>query len=635
MPYTQTNVPDVPAELVEPRSGIIIERPTGEKQWEFWQHQITDHLDWLCGEGEHKNPNGHRTWKHNIKLARGQHWSEQVQSSDEVGRPADLIEDHVTVSHISLHIENLVSFLTQTDPYFKGRGRRPGDEDSAKAQEAVLNYYWRELDFITELKKCVRDYCTIGHMIARTDWHSRQEIEFQRPDKSKDPAATTNYNPYIRPEAPGFRRVNPFTFLIDRSTPTYDLKGARWCGEIIAKPLQDIISDKRYDSAVRKQIKSGQEHVTTLEQHLANYSSADGFFYGGMDQDESHDQIGLLIEVWDKRFRMRYVFAMGVTKPLIEEAWPYDHLDDFPYEFANFIPVPNEIYGLSHPHIAGQAQLLLDRLLTKMALHARKHNPMYLVPEGTFDDDQKRLFLQNEDGGLVEHKPGKKPEPLELAQLPYDLQTFVQVIKGEMNELMNTDALHRGGALPSRTSAQEIEARQQLHGMKLADHAATIDHFVRNIARQILQHIKANLQQDMFVSIAGREGTLYRKLSLEDIKAEVDIDLESSSREIITPAVEREQRMTLLQTLSALAQSGVPIQIDWNELLKQVLSTFDGVEADRIFPPMAAAPAPINPEFVQGGGEGGGAPNAPAPQPPPTEVNLAQSARQQFAPGGA
>lgn len=627
-----------PDELRDPNSGIIIERPTGPAQYRLWHATIDDHLEWLCGRSEHVNPNGHATWRNNIRLARGQHWAEQMANSEGLNSGADLIEDHVTVSHISIHIENLVAFLTQNDPFFKGRGRRPQDIDSAKAQEAVLNYFWRELQFTSELKKCVRDYATIGHMVARTDWFSRDELLLARPDKSKDPEATTNYNSYVRPEHPGFRRVNPFTFLIDRATPTYDLKGARWCGEIIARPIADIISDGRYDKGVRAKIKSGEEKVRTLEQHLSTYEGGEGFFQGTEDDSSYNDQIGLLVEIWDKRFRTRYVFAMDVEKPLVEEPWPYGYLDDFPYEFANFIPIPNEIYGLSHPHIAGQAQLLLDRVLTKMALHARKHNPMYVADKGALDEDEVQKLINNEDGAVVFREPGKKVEPLQLAQLPYDLQAFMQIIKGEMNELMNTDALHRGGALPSRTSAQEIEARQQLHGMKLSDHAATIDNFVRNIARQILQHIKTGLQQPMWVSIAGRVGTLYQQVSPEDVKADIDIDLESSSREVVTPAVEREQRMTMLQTLTqmvpALAQAGVPLNINWNELLKQVLSTFDGVETDRVFPEMAAPPTPISPEYVAEAAAGNtpGPGNAPAPEAPPTGVNLEQSARQQQQP---
>ena len=619
-------------ELRDERSGILVERPTGPAQYRMWARRIDDFLEWSCGRGEACNPNGHATWRNNIRLARGEHWAEQLDNSEGLNAGAELIDDRVTVSHISLHIENLVAFLAQNDPYFKCKGRRPQDVDSAKAQEAVLNYFWRELRYTSELKKCIRDYATIGHMVARTDWHSQEELDFQRPDKTKDPEATTNYNPYIRRQRPGFRRVNPFTFLLDRTTPTYDLKGARWCGELIARPLADIVADGRYNKTVCRHIRNGAEQVRTLREHLTQYDDGGEGLLGEMDaQDNEQDQLGLLVEIWDKRFRMRYVFALGVETPLIEEPWPYDYLDDFPYEFANFIPVPNEIYGLSHPHIAGQAQLLLDRLLTKMAMHARKHNPMYRMDKGALDDEEKTKFINNEDGGLFETNPGKKgPEPVELAQLPYDLQAFTQLIKGEMNELMNTDALHRGAALPSRTSAQEIEARQQLHGMKLSDHAATIDDFVRGIARMILQHIKTNLEQPLWVQIAGREGEGYVEVGADEVQGEYDVDIDSSSREVLTPAVEREQRMTLLQTLTALAGQGIPLQINWNELVKQVIDGFDGVEKDKIFPAMGEAPPPpAAPTYTPAQQA---SPNAPAPQPPPTGVNLAQSARQQERP---
>ena len=635
--YEEVN--GLPEELRN-KAGIIIERPTGPAQYRLWGHVIDDTLEWLCGKGDHSNPNGHATWRNNIRLARGQHWAEQVADSDELNRGADLIEDHVTVSHISLHIENLVAYLSRNNPYFPVKPRRGSDTDSAKAQEAVLNYFWREIKGTPELRKCLRDYCTIGHMVGRTDWWKASDLLMARPEKTDNPEATTNYDSFKKPEHPGFRRVNPFTFLIDRSSPSFDLKGARWCGELMARPKADVIADERYDASVRRAIRLGSEQPRTLSQHLSMYEAGEGYGLTETPEDCADDQTMLLAEIWDKRFRMRYIFALGVEKPLVEQPWPYGYLDDFPYEFANFIPVPNEIYGISHPHLAGQAQLLLDRLRTKMALHARKHNAKYQVPEGALASEELQKWVNDQDGELIQTKQGHKIDAIQQASTGFDFKQAMDIVQGDMYALMNTDALARGGPLPSRTSAQEIETRTQLHGMKLSDHAATVDAFVQSIGEQLLKHTKANLQTDMAIRIAGRVGSEYIEVTPEDIKADIDVEVESSSREVVTPAVEREQLMTLLQTLTTMLpqiiqlqeMGGVtePINVNFNELIKQVVSKFDGVEQERIFPAVADPPTPIPEGYAEPQIQN--PPNPPAPQPPPTGVNLAQSARQQSVP---
>jgi hypothetical protein len=602
-------------------AGIFKEKRAGLETYRYWHSLLDDTIGWLRDE----HWNGWRSWDAAERLKRGQQWSDQISGPDApIAYESDLVDDVATVPMISVYLENLIAFLARSDPEFIGRPRRPGDIESAEVQENLLNYYWREMRFSRELRKAIRDFGTIGHCVMRTDFYTDIDWDQLTPKNPND-GAILLYDEFIRRQSPAVRRVNPYAFLIDRTAT--DLSSARWCGEIIARPIQDIIEDQRYDKSARRAIANGTVKVRTLNEHLMN---------AGHDaDDELNEHFGLLVEVWDKRYRTYRVFALGVPDfPLLEKDWPYEYLDGFPYAKVDYLPVSNQLYGMGFAHLGAHTQLLLNRVRTKQAAWIRRYNGGWLA-RGFDDPKALDVVKMDQPGYVAEGGPASTLEAVDPPRMGEDFWRLSGVIDEDLRRLSGQDDIS-GGQLHARTSAQEVRTRADIFGQKVADDAATIDGLVVDIGTQLLQHLRANLKKPVALRIAGRLGDYWLdNITAEDIRAEIDVEIRSSTREVLDPQVERQQAIELTTSLTNLlpalqqfdaakAQAGIPVQpIDLNskELLKYILSKYDEKAVDRFFPAVAEEPTPSPPLPV---------PQQAAPPPAPTDpAQVAQSQQAQ------
>lgn len=592
--------------------GGVLEEPrkASLEKWKLWQQRIK-------GTWKHRRDhwNGDRSWQANYALHRGIHWMGQ---QDAVQDGVENVVDHMTIAKSTILAENLIAFLTKNDPYFpcSDKTERAANEKAGKKSEAVLNHFWQEHEFTKEGKKAVRDLVIAGHCIGRTDFWAASTLTKMKPkvDGGAAPTDTTQYHSYVRPEAPSFRRVNPFAFLIDPTTPTYDLAGARWVAEIFVRPLADIVSDENYDKKVRRKIELG---ILAPKKKADLYNNHEEILGGEDLVDE--DQI-ILFEVWDKRFRQHMIFAMDVDEPLQAGEWPYPYLDDFPYFMENLIDLPNEVYGLGFFHLVAQPQQILDLLATKLHLTARRFTPKKYLEnaEGIAPEEKKKI--EDDNFAVVQLPGGAKVYPEQQPNQSFDFYQGLNYFEKAIDELSGQDALMRGGDLPSRTSAREIDTRNSIQGSKISDYQAAVDRFFLTAARQTLQHCRAGLSREIVARVAGRDGHDWVQVQdFNQIREEVDVRIESSSREIISPQVERQQAMELmnmvvqsfpqaLQIMQMQQQSGVTM-IDLRELYRYVFETFPDVNMDRIFPALGEEQAPI-PEVP--------VPSQQAPLPAPT-----------------
>lgn len=602
-------------------------RPKGADVNRRWQQIIDDHVRFLRDEYW----NGWRSWRAALYLSRAKHWSEQLKNSDRLNYAADLIDDVATVPLISMHIENMVGFLTQSDPEFVGTPRRAEDVGSHEVQQTLLNYRWRELDIDDQHAMALRDMVTIGHGIIGTGFAFERELAGMVPAKATY-QATTNYDDGVRAGEPYARRVNPFMFLKDRYAADGTIKTARWVAEIFCRPLDDIKQDANYDKVDLDRIKT-----------LHSWRTENEYIYNAESEDYGSEDIGVLVKLYDKRYRVFRILGMGVDDPLLEAPWPYEYLDGFPYVMRDFVRLPNEVYGVGFPYFAAHQQLLLDRIATKMSQHARKHNAKYIARGFGDDDDQLDVFENDEHGSLLRGGQSGEIMPVAAPQFGQDLFQIHQVTENNLRRLMAEDQLAAGANLPARTSAEEVRTRNRLFGAKLKEVVRSSERLLRDTARQVLQHIKANAEPGEIVRIVGPGGVRFVQLSDADIKAEVDIEVTAVAREATDPVTRREQSMGLLNQLTQLVPvinqaemqkaqmqqaAGQPItarllDVDYNQLLHAAVKTFDDREFDRAFPEAPAAPiAPTPVQQVPGAGP----PTAAGPQ------DATQSAQQSARP---
>lgn len=569
------------------------EKSTGEESYSLWLSRLE-----LTRQWRHNYEFGDKAWSQAYRIYSGKHWN-YGDDVDDVYASSDYVKDRITVNIAGSTILNIVPFLVARDPVFMFKPRKSEDVVAAMLQENLLNYEFRKQKMLQEVKRSVTDCAITGTGIIKTGY----TLEVDEGNKSDGELV---YEDYVKVDRPFVQRINPFDFLFDPTGETYDLRSARWCAQIFYKPYRDVIANKRYNKSVRDKINTKEYSVVTRDSYLKGIQMADlpSYSDGTFSWEEAQLESSLVVlyEVWDKKFKKYYVFAANVADPLIEKDWPYDYLDGFPFLKLDYIPIPNSPYGIGIPYWIRDQQYELNRNRTAMFEHRRRFNRKYAVLENAMDESEMIKLQEGEDGTIVQVRGGADSiQAIEDAPMSQDIQVVEQIIKADIQELTGSDALLRGGGLPSRTTGTEVQTRAQIFRMKLDDRVDAVDQFVTEIGRQIVDHIKANMIKNEVIKIVGQQGEYWVEYTSEDIQAEADVEIETVSKQKLDPVVEKQQALQVFQLASQmlpLVQSG-QISIDFNQLFKWLLEKFDIKDASRFFAPSQFISPPLTTQLEQ------------------------------------
>jgi hypothetical protein len=558
-------------------------------------------------------PYGDPAWKRSIRLYRGQHWSEdENQTFEEV--TSDNPRDKITVNVTASNIEDTLPFLIRQRPEFILRPRNEASIESAPLSTEVMNYYYKELEVQRQLKMSIQDGLVIGHGVMKTGYNLI--IDW---DEADDPAkqGKINYASYVRKDEPMAKRVNPFKFVFDPMAEDQTLHTARWAGELMFKTRHDVLTNKIYNQSVIRDFKNGKEDFTLLPSFIKDTfdsgNGAAGTEWSHMTDDEIDAQdLVVLYELWDRKFEKYYLFAYGVERPLIEESWKYPYLDGFPYAMWNFMPMNDLPYGPGIALILENQQIEKNRVRTTEFANRRKHGIRKIaVTTNGLDEKELEKLLNDQDEVVQLNAPANQViQVIQGPDLPADNYRVDQIIDEDIRQLLGADQLMTGQALPSRTSAREIDARTGMVGLKMQERVARVDEFVFEVSSQFWQHIQANLSTDKVVRIVGPEDSIaWQKVSPEDIRGEYDLEMISTSKPEYDPLQEKQQRIGLLQMMiqnaPVLAQYGYAINLP--EVLKWTLESFDRVEAEQF---LTEIPPQPDPTAAAPGQQVSGAPSA-------------------------
>lgn len=569
---------------------------------ELWLRRIDKTLEW-----RRSLKNGDGNWEKAINLYKGNHWRDKVVE----GTASDDANDLITVQLVMSSVLNMAPFLLFKNPEFQCKARKPEDNVKALLQQGMVNYEFIHNDMIVEIKKSLYDQLIVGHGIIKTGY----TIEIDEAATKK--YGELNYDQFIKKDSPFIKRICPFLFLFDPTAPQHNLSAARWVCEIFFQTIGEIVNNTRYDSSVRNKIKSGVYQVGTkstkfpngLDNLTSDLSTINSQMLsstvGNSIEENPEETLGVLYEVWDKRSQQYFVFADGVMEPLIQKPWPYDYLEnEFPYVKGDYIPVNDEPYGFGMPFTIQDQQWELNRVRTREFQHGRRFNRKYEVLTSVNPSEVEKLKT-GMDGTIIRVEALESVRPIPEANMSQDNQIIEAMIKGDVQEITGADALLRGGQLPSRTTAGEINTRTTLFRLKLDDRVDDTDRWVLRIGRQILKHIKANVVREKVVRILGKQGEYWVKVSPLDIQAEVDVEMETIAAPKVDPIMDRQQRLQLFEMttrLMPLIAQGM-IKIDVNELFKWVLEAFQYQDVGRFFQSALLPIAPLEqPSPIQGQG---------------------------------
>lgn len=568
------------------------DEPTeGEEKYLMWLERIDQTLQW-----RRMLRNGDRNWTKAYNLYKGIHWRDKGNyDGDSSDNPNDLITVNITLSNIL----NMVPFLIYKNPEFVCKPRKPEENTQAEIQQGMLNYEWTRSDAVVEVKTAVYDHVTIGHGILKTGYTLK--LDEARLKK----AGNISYDEYIQEDSPFIRRICPYLFLFDPSAPQHNLSSGRWCCEIFFQQIGEVIHNTRYDASVRNKIRDGYYTVGSKSTKFGDASMYLNESYdlelqgnGSMLYDSGRlpeENLGIFYEVWDKKYNTYMVLADGVPEPLLEKPWPYTYMrNEFPFIKADYIPLMDEPYGVGIPYSIEDQQHELNRIRTREIQHGRRFNRKYEVLKNV-DKEEVDKLIAGADGTIVRVEAIDSIKPIADAPLTGDNQLIEALIKGDVQELTGADALIRGGQLPSRTTAGEVNTRTTLFRLKLDDRVDTVDRFILKSGRQFLKHIKGNLFREKVVKVLGAVGEYWRTVSPADIATEVDVSMDTVSAPKVDPVMDRQQRLQVFEIVSRmipLLMQGM-LQLDMNELFKWVLEAFGYKDTGRFFKQSLIPNAPL------------------------------------------
>lgn len=563
------------------RANLTEETGDGKQDGKIWLSRIAKTV-----RLREQMPNGSDDWKRYYEWFEGEHWNDR--GVDGKNLATDNARDTATVNAVGSIAGSYVPFLINGDILFKLIPRKQVDTVSAEIQQGLLNYEWGERGMTDECKRIVLDAVVIGHGIGKTGY----VVEVNEARKESD--GEIEYRDFIKQDAAYIERVDPILFIFDLSAKDGTLKTARWCGECFFTPYDDVVANTKYSPAVIAKIFAGTYKINYRKGFCGisskGLASTDGDLY-----NVPEDNLVALWEIWDKKYKKHYIYAEGVDEPLVEEEWPYDYLDGFPYVKLDYIRVPNKPYGMGVYRQAEDQQLQLNRIRTAQFRHIRSHARKFIGEKGMIEPEQVKDFTDLGDGALIMAGSINAIKAIEDAPMSQDFQIVEGRIQADIQQLTGADALLQGAALPSRTTAGEVAARTNITRLKADDRVSAVVLMVKGLAVQVLQHLKANRTLPSVVRIVGAQGVYWQEFTNEEIQAETDLTVEYFSAPRFDPAVDREQKLRFfqvaVQAMPALEKTGETL--DMPALVGWVLKSFDYMDAGRFFKRLLKPDAPL------------------------------------------
>lgn len=604
--------PDGPAATRRSRGRKIItsaRTETGDPKvdGEIWLSRIS-----MTRQARLMRKNGETDWRRYYRWYEGEQWDDRGGQGKNVS--SDNPRDTATINKTGSIINSIVPFLINDEIKFLLKPQRPSDDVSAMIQQALLNYEWRKRKMTQAVKQCARDMVIIGHCIAKPGY----TVEVDESKKPKDDGVI-NYADYVKQDAPYVERVNPLNFVFDWSGKDRTLRTARWCAEVFFVPYADLLVNKDYDPEVLGMLYSG-DYSPTTQTFWASIGVDPKSMKGLQSFALPEDNLVTLIEIWDKKYQKRMVFADGCPHPLSVDDWPYPYLEGFPYVMAKYIDVPNQPYGLGLPRWIEDQQTQLNRGATLEQDVMRKSRPRYKASENTTPEEVAK-FKDGDDIIVGDISP---IPPADLSQM---FQVYKQNIERAIEQQTGADALLQGERLPSRTTAGEVGTRARLTGLKLDQHVEDFEEFVEDVATQILGHLKKFRTTADVIEVVGLQGAFWHEYTNEDIQAGVDVEVNYFAAPKTDPALEKQSRKEIFQlaisALPVMAEQGQMV-FDIPQLFNWVLQPYNEKDIGRFFKPALIPMPPL--EEGESSGPGAGLPpamaGALAPAPIPQSPGL-------------
>lgn len=447
------------------------------------------------------------------------------------------------------YVQTDIASTFNRDPYFEVNAKA-GTTKSAALWEIIINYYWRTLKIKEEIEYEIIEKDLVGYA-----WHKT--------------GSTSEGKPYSN-----YLCWKDVVWNIGSKRPPND---SQWMAHRLVKPLNEV---KKLFPKTTKGLEGSP-----------NPDIKDDDYKKSMYKDDI--KVVVMWEIWDKEKREIRLVAENLKDRYLEPAKPWpDYQIEFPFDMYWDFAIPQKPRPMSA--IAPWEKIALAEMVLTGAqvLFAKRWNRQLFIKGGTVDENALDKFERGDDGAIITVNGNMDESSFRFAdfgQFPPEFMTLCDRLQALKRNVHGQPEFAGGGVTKTGTrTIGELQLMQQGNQSRQGRKIDRLETHCENIARKIMDGLKANFDFDETVRITGEVPdeviqalgqnfdpiTKTVKFTPQEIQGEYDVDIKSGS----TLPLDKQTKMQVLevvgQVIAQAAASGLTsnLVVAW---LHEMLDGFD------------------------------------------------------------
>jgi hypothetical protein len=442
-------------------------------------------------------------------------------------------------------------------------------QESARTQEAIVNYQMDEIKYKRESRSVLLDALLFPHGCL---WHGYKG----------DFGMTDEQSVYVKKDKVFVKRISPMRFIKDPAVSFHNLEEAAWVGRVIDMRLEDLIHDKDLD--VDKKLVKGFPGFGTKVglQSAMELAAKQGKTFNGNDVTDVHRKN--LLEFADEDFKKssasQFVKVFEIylrpnkkernegstgwvllltneqTKPLRVNPWTIK-AEGFPAHLLEFNQVPDSMLGI--PDIATYASIADQKnVITNLQIRNAQENTKVWVGINKGGADEEDIEKVSEGENTIILFDGDTPVGQRMfvaspgGQASSELYLIDQRIQRNLEDKSGVSDLKRGFLQSGEESAASVKIRAAGSSARPAYRQDIMADFLRDSVSYLVQLNKQFVPFKEAVRIMGSLDLEWsNNPSKEEIQAEVDVELDVVS---MLPEQPEEELARFQQTIALVIQ---------------------------------------------------------------------------------
>ena len=274
-----------------------------------------------------------------------------------------------------------------------------------------------------------------------------------------------------------------------------------------------------------------------LGKNYRSYKMEAGKPWGGTRSRHKDDGKGLAC-VWhyfDRDSGLEYVLADGYDDFLAEPAAPVVEVEQFFPVWAltfNDVEDENELFPKSDVELLKHVQREYNRAKEALRQHRIANRPLYLAPEGQFDEQDQANLAQHGPHDVIQVKAlrdGVKVEDLIAPVKKIGVDPNLYETEGLFNDAVRIVGVQQAniGGTAGGTATESSIAQQSLSGSIGLD-SDDLDDMLSSVMRAAGQVLLLNLSTETVQRIVG-PGAVWPELSRAEIMEEISLEIKAGS----------------------------------------------------------------------------------------------------------